>query len=176
MFMEATGGEHNLLLPETYDIVWGTIVFLVIAVVFTRLVLPKFNKVMDERTDRIKQGLENAEDAEKKLTAAQTEAVAIISQARSEAASIRDDAREQAQRIIEKAKQDASAEAQRINAAALAQIEAEKASAKRALQSDIGSIATSLAEKIVGENLKNEELNSRVIDRFLDDLSAEMAS
>jgi len=57
------GGGGNMLLPETSDLVWGAVAFLIIAVVLIRYALPRFTKVLDERTRRIEEGLELAERA-----------------------------------------------------------------------------------------------------------------
>ena len=50
--------------------------------------------------------------------------------------------------------------------------QADKQAAQISLRTDVGLLASSLAEKIVGEQLKDTELSARVIDRFLDDLEA----
>ena len=47
------GGGGNMLLPETSDLVWGAVAFLIIAVVLIRYALPRFTKVLDERTLRM---------------------------------------------------------------------------------------------------------------------------
>ena len=42
--------------------------------------------------------------------------------------------------------------------------------AASALRQDVGKLATDLAGKLVGESLEDHARQSRVIDRFLDDL------
>jgi F-type H+-transporting ATPase subunit b len=39
-----------------------------------------------------------------------------------------------------------------------------------ALMQEVGAIATTLASKIVGESLEDQARQSRVVDRFLEDL------
>ena len=48
--------------------------------------------------------------------------------------------------------------------------------AQISLRSDVGMLATELAEKIVGEQLKDTALTARVVDRFLDDLEKESSA
>ena len=43
------------------------------------------------------------------------------------------------------------------------------------LRSEVGLLASELAEKIIGEQLKDTALTSRVVDRFLDELEADNA-
>ena len=168
------GGEEsgNMLLPETSDLVWGTVAFLIIAVVLLRYALPRFTKVLDERTRRIEEGLELADKAKEDQTNAELKAARLVEDARREAAKIREDAQAQAQEIVAAAREAAQGEAGKALDAAERQIQADKQAAQISLRTDVGLLASSLAEKIVGEQLKDTELSARVIDRFLDDLEA----
>ena len=49
-------------------------------------------------------------------------------------------------------------------------IEAERAAAAVSLRSEVGTLATTLAGKIVGEALNDDERSARVVDRFFADL------
>ena len=66
----------------------------------------------------------------------------------------------------------AQEEADRLIADAKAQIEAERAQAVQQLRGEIGGLATSLAGKIVGESLDDDERARRTVDRFIADLEA----
>ena len=65
---------------------------------------------------------------------------------------------------------EAQAEARRITESAQAQIEAERQQALTALRTEVGTLATELASRIVGESLTDEARQSRMVDRFLDEL------
>ena len=168
------GGEEsgNMLLPETSDLVWGTVAFVIIAVVLLRYALPRFTKVLDERTRRIEEGLELADKAKEDQSNAELKAARLVEDARRDAAKIREDAQVQAQEIVAAAREAAQGEAGKALDAAERQIQADKQAAQISLRTDVGLLASSLAEKIVGEQLKDTELSARVIDRFLDDLEA----
>jgi len=64
----------------------------------------------------------------------------------------------------------AQEEAARITAAAHASIEAERQQAVTSLRNEVGALAVELASKIVGEALEDQARQSRIVDRFLDDL------
>ena len=64
----------------------------------------------------------------------------------------------------------AQEEAARITASATTQIEAERQQAITSLRNEIGTLATELASKIVGEALDDQVRQSRIVDRFLEDL------
>ena len=83
---------------------------------------------------------------------------------------IRDNAQGEAKEIVAKARTDAQAEAAGIIEGAQRQILAEKQAAQISLRTDVGMLASTLAERIVGEQLSDTALSERVIDRFLDEL------
>ena len=93
-----------------------------------------------------------------------------MDEARREAARIRDNAQGEAKEIVAKARTDAQAEAAGIIEGAQRQILAEKQAAQISLRTDVGMLASTLAERIVGEQLSDTALSERVIDRFLDEL------
>ena len=73
------------------------------------------------------------------------------------------------------ARNEATNEAGRILEGAQRQILAEKQAAEISLRSEVGLLASELAEKIIGEQLTDTALTSRVVDRFLDELEADNA-
>ena len=166
----------QLLLPAGYDIFWSTLVLVVIALVFYKLVLPKFQAVLDERTAKIEGGLAKAESAQAEAAAQLAEYQQLLADARTEAARIREEARGEAGQIVAEARTRAQAEASRLVETAHKQIEAERQQVAVSLRGDGGTLATELASKIVGESLEDEARRSRVVDRFLDDLEASTAA
>ncbi len=162
----------RLLVPASYDIIWSAFVLIVIAVVFYRLVLPRFQAVLDERTAKIEGGLAKAESVQEEAAAALAEYNQQLQDARTEASRIREDARTEAGQIVTEAREKATAEQARIAETAQRQIEAERQQAAVSLRADVGSLATELASKIVGESLADEVRRTGVVDRFLDELDA----
>ena len=174
--LAASGSEGNILLPHSYDLVWGAIGFFLIAGLLMFFALPRFNAVLDERTKRIEEGLALADKAEEDQKDAELRATRLVEEARREAAQIRDHAQDEARLIVAQARAEAQTEAGRVLETAQRQILAEKQAAQISLRSDVGLLATSLAEKIVGEQLSDSAISSRVIDRFLDGLESDTDS
>ncbi len=166
---------QNPLLPATYDIVWSLVVAVLIGLAFYRYVMPRFTEVLDERTAKIEGGIAKAEQAQAEAAAALAEYRQQLADARSEAARIREDARAEGQEIVAEAKSKASDDASRIVENAQRQVEAERTQAAVALRAEVGALATDLASKIIGESLADEARQSRVIDRFLDEVEASAA-
>lgn len=162
----------ELFLPAGYDILWSTVVMVIIAVVFYKLVLPRMNEVLDERASLIEGGIAKAEAAQKQADEALAQQQQLLAEARADAAQVREEARAEGTAIIKELKAKANEEAERISETAHRQIEAERQAAAVSLRSEVGTLATELASKIVGESLEDSARQSRVVDRFLDELEA----
>lgn len=170
---EGSVGGISVVLPPLYEIFWSALILLIILLVVGRYALPRIYSMIDERREAIQEGLEAAEKARADSAAAAREKDELLREAQGEAHQIREDARAQAQQIVAQARLDAQVEAQRVQDAAQRQILAERQAAQISLRSDVGLLASELAEKLVGEHLENTDLTARVVDRFLDELEAE---
>ena len=164
------GGGTAFILPHAHEIFWAAIVLLLILLVVGRYALPRLYAVLDERAQRIQEGLDLADKAKQDQADAEKRAARLVDDARREAARIRDNAQSEAKEIVAKARTDAQAEAAGIVEGAQRQILAEKQAAQISLRTDVGMLASTLAERIVGEHLSDTALSERVIDRFLDEL------
>jgi len=168
--------ELNPLLPEVYDIIWSLVIVVIIFFVFMKYALPKFQAVLDERTEKIEGGLQHAEAAQAEAAALRAEYEQQLAEARTEAARIKEAARAEGGVIVAEAKAKATAEAARTVESAQRTIEAERQQAAVSLRADVGALATELASKIVGESLEDTARQSRVVDRFLAELEASTVS
>lgn len=159
-----------LFLPETYDIVWSLIILIIVALFFYKFFLPKFQSVFDERTAKIEGGLAKAEQAQKDAEEAKKKYQAQLSTARVEASKIRDDARAEASHIIADARSRAETEAAQITANAERSLESQQQKAMVNLKGEVGSLATSLASKILGSELQDSAVQTQMIDQMLADM------
>lgn len=165
----------NPLIPEPYDIIWSAVCFVVILFFFWKLVLPRMQKLLDDRAEAIEGNIAKADDAQRKAEAALVQYTAQLADARTEAGQIRDQARTDGQRIVAEHKETATAEAARIAASAKMQIEAERQAAVVSLRSEVGTLAIDLASGVIGESLSDDAKASAIVDRFLADLEASEA-
>jgi F-type H+-transporting ATPase subunit b len=165
----------ELFLPAGYDLFWSAVVLVIIAVAFYKMILPQMNRVLDERSALIEGGIEKAEAAQKQADEALAQQQQLLAEARADAAQVREEARAEGTAIIKELKAKASEEAERIAETARRQIEADRQAASVSLRSEVGALATDLASKIVGESLEDSARQSRVVDRFLDELEASQA-
>jgi len=171
--VRAAGEDPNPLVPHIAEIIVGLIAFGILYYFVAKFVVPRFEKAFAERTEAIEGGLAKAEVAQAEAAAALEQYQAQLADARGEAGQIREEARAQGAAILAEMRQQAQAESDRLVANAQAQIEAERAAAVASLHAEVGTLASQLAEKIVGESLSDDERQQRVIDRFIADLESQ---
>ncbi|MFC5178418.1 F0F1 ATP synthase subunit B [Nocardioides taihuensis] len=161
--------ESNFLVPNATFFV-ELAAFALLLWLLARYIIPPINRAMTARQDAIRQQFAELDEAKSEADAAKDEFTSQIAEARHEAARIREEAREQGAAIIAEMREQAQAEKERILESAHAQIDADRKSALTTLRAEVGTLATSLAERIVGESLQDDERSARVVDRFLADL------
>lgn len=171
-----TASEHSLILPATADLVWGTVSFVIVALAIFKFAWPTFMRLLDERTQKIDEGLNQAERAREEAARERAALADEVDEARREAARIRETAQSNAATIVEDAKKNASVEAKRVADAAQRQIEADAKLARTQLRRDVGSLAAELAGRIVGEQALDPKVSSAVVDSFLDELEADVSA
>ncbi|TJY65367.1 F0F1 ATP synthase subunit B [Arthrobacter sp. CAU 1506] len=174
MILAAAEGA-NPLIPNPWEILVTLIGFAILMYIVAKFVVPAFEKTFEERTEAIEGGIAKAEAAQAEASAALDEYKQQLTDARAEANRIREDARAEGAQILAELKEKAQAEAARISEQAQVQIDAERQAAVTSLRSEVGSLATELAGKIVGEALNDDARSARVVDRFLADLESQSA-
>jgi F-type H+-transporting ATPase subunit b len=162
----------NPLIPHTFELVVGIFSFLVVLLVVGRILVPRIQKTLAERTDAIEGGIKRAEEAQAEAQNLQRQYAQQLEEARREAGRLREEAREQAAQIKAELREEAQAEARRLIEAAHLQIEADRQQAFTQLRSEIGRLSTDLAGRIVGESLEDEARQRRTVDRFLEELES----
>jgi F-type H+-transporting ATPase subunit b len=158
------------LLPSWPEFIIGTILFVLVFGAFAKVLLPRIQKTLTERTEKIEGGLDRADEAQKEAQQLLEQYRQQLAEARHEASRLREEAREQGAQIIAEMREQAQAEARRVTEAAQAQIQAERQQALNALRTEVGTLATELASRIVGESLTDTARQGRMVDRFLDEL------
>jgi F-type H+-transporting ATPase subunit b len=168
---QATGWGTKLpIIPHPAEIIVGLIFFAILYWAMAKYVVPRLEAMYAERTAEIEGGIEKAAQAQAEAAAALEEYNNQLSEARAEAGRIREEARAQGAQIVAEMREQAQAEAARIVSSAQQQIVAERQQAVVQLRTEVGTLATDLASRIVGESLTDSARQSRVIDRFLDEL------
>jgi len=167
---------QNPLIPNLTELIVGLVTFGIIFFALWKVLMPRLNQTLAERTDKIEGGLQRAEEAQAEANATLARYREQLAEARHEAARLREEAREQGAQIIAEMREQAQAEARRLVDAAHAQIEADRQQALQSLRGEVGGLAVDLASRVVGESLTDEARQRRVVERFLDELDQQAES
>ena len=164
--------QGNFLVPNATFIA-ELVAFGLILWVLARYVLPPINRALSQRQEAIRSRFAEADEAKASAEAAENEYRSQLADARHEAARIRERAREEGATIVAEMRDEARAESERIIRQAHAQIEAERQQVVQQLRTEVGSMATTLAERIVGESLDDDERQQRTVERFMSSLESQ---
>lgn len=130
---------------------------------------PHIIAAIEERQQKIAEGLAAADRSQKDLAQAQEKVNDALKEARTKANEIIDQAHQRANQIVEAAKNDAIAEANRQKALGLAEIDAASTRAKEELRKQVSVLAVSGAEKLL-----KREIDASAHKVLLDELAAEI--
>jgi F-type H+-transporting ATPase subunit b len=170
LLADSSTASTDPLLPSWPEFIIGTILFFLVFGFLAKLALPRIQATLADRTEKIEGGLARSEEAQAEAQELLDQYRQQLADARHDAARLREEAREQGAQIIADMREQAQAEARRVTEAAQVQIQAERQQALNSLRTEIGTLATELAGKIVGESLEDTVRQNRMVDRFLDEL------
>ena len=172
MFL-ADSATQDPLIPTGSELILGIVCFVIVFGILGKMLLPRITKMLNDREDAIQGGINRADEAQAEAQAVLNQYRAQLDDARREAARIREEAHEAGAQIMAEMRERAEAEGRRITEAAQSQIEADRQQALTSLRSEVGTLATELASRIVGESLTDTARQGRMVDRFLADLEAD---
>ena len=134
-----------------------------------KYVWPPIIAAMQERAEKIADGLAAADRASHDLELAQEKAVERLKEAKVEAAGIVDAANKRAGQIVDEAKDAAVVESDRVKQSAHAEIEQEANRAKEQLRGQVASLALAGAEKILGSAI-DQQAHAELVDKLAAEL------
>ena len=134
-----------------------------------KFIWPPITKALDERAQKIADGLAAADKAKSELASANARVEQELAQSRNETATRLADAERRAQAIVEEAKARATEEGNKIIAAARAEAEQQAVQAREALREQVAVLAVKGAEQIL-----RKEVNAGVHADLLNRLKTEL--
>ncbi|MGC9562260.1 MAG: F0F1 ATP synthase subunit B [Brachymonas sp.] len=132
-------------------------------------VWPPIAKALDERAQKVAEGLAAADKARSELSAMNKKVEQELASSRNDAATRMADAERRAQGIIEEAKAKANEEGNRIIAAAQAEAQQQVIKARDALRDEVATLAMKGAEQIL-----RREIDASAHAELLNRLKAEL--
>ena len=148
----------------------GQMISFAILIWFTvKFIWPPLMKAIEERQQKIADGLAAADNAQKNLAQAEEKVNEELKVARAKANEIIEQAHQRANQIVDQAKNDAVVEAGRQKALAEAEIAAAANRAKEDLRKQVSALAVSGAEKLL-----KREIDANAHKALIDDLAAQL--
>lgn len=157
------------MLPNLTLVIQG-IAFFAVAWLVMKFGWPYILGAIEERQQKIAEGLAAADRSQKDLAQAQDKANEALREARAKANEVIEQAHQRANQIVEAAKNDAIAEAARQKALAEAEIAAAANRAREDLRKQVSLLAVSGAEKLL-----RREIDAGAHKALLDELAAQLA-
>jgi F-type H+-transporting ATPase subunit b len=157
----ASGLQINL-----FWIIVAALNFLILFVILATVAFGPLRKMLEERRERIEQGLKDAEQARRDRESAETERLAALQEARRESNEILARAQKVAQDSREADIAATKAELERMRQQAAAEIDAEKQRAIAEIRTEVVDLALRAAGRVVGETMTDDR-QRRLVDVFL---------
>ena len=177
LLLAAEGGapaseSHNPIVPELNELVYSLIAFGVLLLLFKKFGFAPVKKAMEDRTERIRKDLDQAESAKTEAESILEEYKKQLADAKSESNRIIDEARQQAEKVKADITESASKEVAEQKEKATQDIESARNAAIASLQTSVASMAIELAEKVVEGSL-DREANLRLIENYINTVGAD---
>jgi F-type H+-transporting ATPase subunit b len=145
------------------------IVFAILIWVTMKWIWPPLMAAIEERQQKIAEGLAAADRSKKDLAQAEEKVAEVIREARVQAAEIVSQAEMRRSQIIDHAKDEAIEEGNRQKAAAAAEIVSASARAREDLRKQVSALAVAGAEKLI-----KREIDANAHKALLDELAAQI--
>ena len=162
----------SILTPDFGLFFWMLVAFLVVFVLLAKYGFPVITNMVEERKNFIDDSLRKAHEAQERLANIEKEGESILQEAREKQAQILREAAQTRDAIVEKAQDKARSEGARLLDEAKAAIEQEKKAAIADIRQQVATLSVEIAEKVLRANLKDNQSQMDLIDRMLDEVSA----
>jgi len=146
--------------------IWTIVCFLVTLYVLKRWAFGPVQKLIDERRERIRKSIEEADHAREEARKLLEEHRRLIGQARAEAEEIRQEVRKDAELLRDRAREEIEVDRQRRLDETRRQIEAETARSLAQIRAEIAELTYLAASKVTGKALDSAD-QRRLIDEAI---------
>lgn len=164
--------QSSLASPAIGTIFWTTLIFLLLLVLLWKFAWGPIMKAVKTREDIIKNSLESAEKAREEMKVLQADNEMILQKAREERDKILRDARVAYDRMMAEAREKGQSESDALVRRARELIEREKVTAIAEVKKEVARLAIEVASKVVGETLKSDAEQQKLIERYINEIEA----
>ena len=157
--------------PANNELIWGAIAFVVLLFLMWKFAYPGIKKGMDDRADRIRRSVEDADNAKAQAETELAQYRAQLADAKNESARIVEEARQQADALKREREAALQTELAGMRERAAADIEASKAQAVADLRAEVARLAIGAAEVVVQKNL-DASTQTQLVENYINQVGA----
>ena len=148
------------------NLIWQCLAFLLLVFLLNKFAFPAVLKMLDDRSNRIRESMEQAEAIKVANQEAAKKAEQIIGQAKAQMRDMLAQAEQSRQRTISAAQAQAREQGEKLLADAHAQIQLDTQRAKEELQHEVARLAIMAASRVIGKSLDSQD-HYRLVDEAL---------
>ena len=160
----------NPLTPDPGLLFWMVLSFGVVFFLLAKYGFPVIVKAINERKEFIEMSLLSAKQANERLASIQAESEKLLADAKAQQKDIISTAMQEKQRIVQTAQEEAQESANRMIEEAQQSIQAEKERALQDVRREVATLALDIAEKVIGERMKDDATQRKTIEQLIDKL------
>ena len=160
----------DLLTPELGLFFWTLVAFIAVFLILRKFAWGPILSSLGEREKGIADSIATAERVKSEMSQLKSENEKLLAQAREERTQMLKEAKDMKDRIIGEAKEQAKAEDNKIIIDAQAQIQQQKMAALTEVKNEIGTLALSVAEKILRKQLSTAEGQDSYMKMLAEDI------
>ena len=162
-------GTSSLIKVVPGLMIWTLVCFAITFYVLKRFAFGRIQSAIDERREKIRQSIDEADRAREESRKLVEEHRALVAQARGEAESILSEARRVAESQRDRLKQELDAERARRVEETRKEIEAETRRSIETIRSEVADLTLEATSKVTGKILDDED-HRRLIEEAIGDL------
>ena len=161
----------NLVTPDIGLLFWMLVSFLIVLFLLKKYAWKPILGSLKAREESITEALNTAKKTKEEMAALKADNEKLLQQARAERDAMLKEARDTKDAIIAESKSKAQAEANKIMAQARETINTEKNAALADLRNQVASMSIDIAEKILRQELSNDEKQKSLMENLMKDIS-----
>jgi F-type H+-transporting ATPase subunit b len=173
LILAVTEGEPEgiQLFPDTAELIWGAVGFLLLMLIMMKFVFPKANQTLEDRSAAIQGKMEEADAKLAEAESSKADFEAGLADARGEANRIVEDAKQTAESLRRDIVAKAEDEAAQLLEKARADVAAERDRVLQELRTQVGVMSVELASRIVEREL-DPATHQGLVDDYIQDLAS----
>lgn len=161
----------DLISPAIGQMVWASVVFLILLVLLAKFAWKPILKAVEEREKTIAESIAMAESTKAEMKQLQAQNESLLREARTERDNMIKEASETGKKIIQESRDAAKVQFDKIVAEAQTVINAEKAAALADLKTQVASLSLEIAEKVIKGELASNDKQKALADKLAGELN-----